>query len=35
MDEEYMDEFKKMGGELRETVEEIIKEINRLSVEYA
>jgi TPR repeat protein len=35
MGEEYADEFKKMGGELKETVEEIIEEINRLSVDYA
>jgi TPR repeat protein/nucleoside-triphosphatase THEP1 len=35
MQDEYPSEFKKMGEELKETVEEIIKEIKRLSVDYA
>ncbi|MDP2207172.1 MAG: tetratricopeptide repeat protein [Bacteroidota bacterium] len=35
MGEEYSDEYKKMGGELRETVEEIIKKIEKLSIDYA
>ena len=34
MGEKYSDEFKKMGSELKETVDEIITEINRLSEEY-
>ena len=35
MQDEYPSEFKKMGEELKETVEEIIQEIKRLSVDYA
>ncbi len=35
MGEEYSDEYKKMGGELKETVEEIIKEVRKLAADYA
>jgi tetratricopeptide (TPR) repeat protein len=34
MGEKYSDKFKKMGPELKETVDEIIEEINRLAEEY-
>ncbi len=34
MGKKYSDEYKKMGPELKETVDEIIEEINRLAIEY-
>ena len=34
MQDEYPDEYKKMGDELKETVEEIIEEIKQLAVDY-
>lgn len=35
MKDEYPNEFRKMGEEIRETVDDIIKEIDRLRVDYA
>jgi hypothetical protein len=34
MRDTYPDEYKKMGAELKETVEEIIKAVNQLEIDY-
>ena len=34
MQDEYPNEYKKMGDELKETVEEVIEEINKSSIDY-
>jgi hypothetical protein len=35
MGEKYQDEYNRMGSEIKETVEEILKEIEKFAVEYA
>jgi len=34
MQEDYANEYKKMGGELKQTVEEIIEKIRQLEIDY-